>query len=208
MITKTYLLALAIFLLEVSVLALVSPQIPTSIPVLDKGHLEGNTYKNISLGLELKPPPGFMLDTPQLTGTSDKLPLTVTVKALSEKTWLSTREAVFFYADTLAYYPQDQRSTTAYMRKVVRANQKDGFELVERNSAVELGGTSFVRTDFFKRGPAYEVVLARACERQALVFVFTGSEKVVVDKLIAGTQVNLDLFISGCGSPDHPIVKK
>ena len=62
-----------------------------------------------------------------------------------------------------------------------------------------MGSVSFVRTDFSKRGPAYEAVLVTACDKQALVFVFTGSGKNIVDKLIERTEVKLDLSISGCG---------
>jgi hypothetical protein len=179
-------------------------EVPTrpfsSAPRLDKGFVEGKTYKNASLGLELTPDPELKFGVPEFQGTPGTLPLMVMIAAWGEQKWPLAREGTVFFADTLAYYRDDQRSTNAYMRKVVRANQNDGFEPVKGSLEGKLGGVSFARTDFFKKGPAYEVVFVRSCDRHALVFVFKGSGRDAVDKLIARTELTLDLSSSGCDS--------
>jgi hypothetical protein len=164
---------------------------------LGKGTVEDRTYKNVSLGLELTPDPELKLGTPTLKGTPGTLPLIVIVAAWGEEKPFSARKGMVFYADTLAYYPADQRSTNAYMRKMIRANRNDGFEVAHALEG-RLGGVSFARTDFFKRGPAYESVFVRACATRALVFVFTGSDQDAVNKTIARTELKLDLPNSGC----------
>lgn len=169
-----------------------SPWLP-----FDKGFVEGRTYKNTSLGLEFTPSPELTLGIPELRGTPGTLPLMVAIGAWGEKKWLSAREGTVFFADTLAYYAKDQRSTDAYMRRVAVANQRDGFERVQGGLENKLSGISFARTDFHKK-VAYEVVFVKACEGQALVFVFTGPTEDIVDKFIAGTELKLDLSRSGC----------
>ena len=168
------------------------------VPQMDKGIVEGKTYKNPSVGLELTPSPGLEFEPPELMGTPGTVPLLVTIAAYGEKKWFSTRNATAFYADALAYFPDDQRSTEAYMRKVVRFNGEQGFKPVAQSPDGKLGGVSFSRTDF-TNGLDYSVVMVRACETLALVFIFTGSGRDEVNKLIAATQVKLDLARSGCG---------
>jgi len=169
-----------------------------SLPVhrLEKGLVEGKTYKNPSLGFELTPAPELQFDNPELNGTPGTVPLVVTVAAWGEKKLFSTRDGTTFYADALAYYPDDQRSTGAYTRKVIQANRDEGFEPVGSLEGI-FGGLSFARTDF-KRGAVYEAVLVKACDAQALIFIFTGSGRDRVNKLIAATELKLDSVRSGC----------
>jgi hypothetical protein len=56
------------------------------------------------------------------------------------------------------------------MRKVIEANQRDGYETVEDNSKGEFGGISFARRDFFRVGPISDSL----CEgmRSASYFLF------------------------------------
>jgi hypothetical protein len=170
------------------------------VPHLDRGFVDGTTYKNPSLGLELTPDPDLKFMSPELKGRPGSLPLSVTAAAWARFEPGSAREGTVFYADALAYYPPDQRSTDDYMTRVERANQKNGFKSVGGSSEGELGGVLFARTDFTKTGPAYEVVLVRACDAVALVFVFTGPDRDAVNKLIASTALRLDLPTSGCGT--------
>jgi hypothetical protein len=65
-----------------------------------------------------------------------------------------------------------------------------------------LGGTTFARQDFQKES-RYEAVLVRACKAQAIVFIFAGSDRDGVAKLIEAPQLKLDLERSGCGSNVH-----
>ena len=164
---------------------------------VDKGFLEGRAYINRSLGLEIVPDPELVFAAPQIRGTSNKLASTITVAATGQGTWTSTREAMFFYAEARSF-PSKQRPPDAYMAKVVAENLRDGFTLVPGISEQPFGGTTFSRKDFFKKDSAYEVVLVRACEKQAIIFVFTGSSQNIVEKVLGRTELKLDLSVSGC----------
>jgi hypothetical protein len=163
---------------------------------MEKGSVEGRTYKNASIGIELTAPDGLEFETPELKGTPGTLPLLVAVTALREGGLLSPPKVLAFYAEALAYYPEGQRSTDAYMVKAARGNRKTGYEPVEQNLKTNFGGISFARTDF--RGSLYEAVLVKSCEDQAFVFIFASSGKETVDALIAATNVKFDRVRSGC----------
>jgi hypothetical protein len=169
----------------------------SSAPQLEKGVVDGKTYKNPSLGLEFAPDPKLTLGAPELTGKPGAAPSSVRVAAWGhlERTRI---EGAMFSALALAYYPEDQRSTDACMRRLIRANWKDGFKPLQGIREGELGRVSFARTDFFKEGPAYETVFVKACDAQALVFVFVGSSLDATNKIIADTELKLDLVRSGC----------
>lgn len=174
------------------------PSLPA--PRFDKGVVEGNTYKNASVGLEFTPDPKLRFGTPELSGKPGTVPLSVTVAAWGEFKPQSAPEGTTFLATALAYYPEDQRSTGACMRRLGQANRKNGFQMVQDTGQGQLGRVPFARTDFFKEGPAYEAVFVKACDTQALVFVFTGSGRDTVNRLIAATELKLDLATSGCGA--------
>jgi hypothetical protein len=99
----------------------------------------------------------------------------------------------------LAYYPEDQRSTDAYLRKVLKGNQKEGFEPLGGSSESMFGGTIFARQDF-QRESVYEAVLVKSCKAQAMVFIFAGSDRDRVTRLIESTRLKLDFQRSGCVS--------
>jgi hypothetical protein len=166
---------------------------------LEKGAIERGTYKNTSLGLELTPDAKLKFGTPELKGKPGDAHSSLMVMALGRFRSGSAREATAFWAVPLASYPVGQRSTDAVMRKIVKANQKDGFSPAGGSFASELGGISFLRTDFFLREhPAYETVFVKACGAFALGVVLTGSDRDAVNKLIAGTVLKLDLLTTGC----------
>jgi hypothetical protein len=174
------------------------PSLP--VPRMEKGLADGRTYKNSSIGVELRVAEGLTFGTPELKGTPGIAPLLVTVTALRNETLFSPRYVTVFYADALAYYPEGQRSTDAYVRKVVKGNQLTGYEATQETFNVKFGGVSFARRDF--RGPFYEAVLVKSCDAQALVFIFASSDKDTVDKLIGETDLKLDSESSGCHSSD------
>ena len=168
----------------------------TQVPQMEKGSVDGRTYKNASIGLELTVADGLEFQAPELKGTPGTLPLLVTVTAWRQEGLLSPRKVTAFYAEALAYYPEGQRSTDAYMAKAIRGNRSTGYEPVAENLKTSLGGMSFARTDF--RGPLYETVLVKACDAQAFVFIFASSSKDTVDALVAATSLKLDPVRSGC----------
>jgi hypothetical protein len=181
----------------------VAPSKPSGvIPRWDKGVVEGRTYRNVSVGLELTAAPGLEFGTPELKGNPGSVPLLVTISALGEERLFSGREVMAFYTDALAYYPETRRSTEAYMQRVILGNRKEGFEPEEVNSETLLSGIAFERRDFNK-GSRHEGVLVKACEAQALVFIFAGSDRDAVDKLIGATNLKLDFGHSGCSPNAH-----
>jgi hypothetical protein len=170
---------------------------PASGPQWDKGVVEGRTYKNASVGLELTPAPALEFGTPELKGNPGTVPLIVTITAAGERKSVSASEVMSFYSEAMAYYPENRRSTADYMRRVVIANGKEGFTTLGGTSESNLGGVIFARQDF-QKGFFYEGVLVNACKTEALVFIFGGPDLDTVTKLVAATQLKLDPATSGC----------
>lgn len=191
-------------LMGIATLALSQNRLPSVVrpagPHWETGSVKGRTYKNSSIGVELTAAPELQFGSPELKGQPGSLPLIVTIIAAAEPKPGIPRPVMAFYADAMAYYPENRRSSDAYMGRVVFDNQRRGLFPADSNgSEREFGGVTFLRKDFAKDG-IYETVLVRACRPQALVFIFTGSSRDPVDKLIAATQLKLDLAASGCGS--------
>jgi len=127
-----------------------------------------------------------------MKGTPGSIPLLVTVQALADQGVISSlfwvRSLTVFYADALAYYPEDQRNAPRYMKKVIRANEAEGFQHVDGETSGQISGIPFIRADFAKRG-GREVVLVTTNNTHALVFIFAGSGLEVTNKLIASTKL-------------------
>jgi hypothetical protein len=169
-------------------------------PQLTSGTVQDKTYQNDSLGLQFTPPPGLKFGAPELKGKSGAPPSLVTIATGSE-----ANGAAVFYAEDLGYYAQDRRSTKAYTERVIRSQKEQGLDLVEAETEGRLGGVTFARIDFHQ-ALSYEVVLVKACDVYAFVFIFAASDVESANKLIGETTVKLDLQKSGCGSatPDTP----
>jgi hypothetical protein len=165
---------------------------PSRLP-LTIGTVEGDTYKNDSLGLQFTPPTGLKFSAPELKGKPGTLPLLVTVAA-----WGTAIGGTVFYADDLGYYPEDRRSTKAYVERVVRTQKKEGLDLVEGKAEEQLGGVTFSRVDLHQT-LNYQAVLVKACDVYAFVFIFASSDVESANRLIAHTAVKLDIKASGCG---------
>jgi len=168
-------------------------------PQWEKGAVEGGTYKNASVGLEVTQAVGLEFGTPELEGNPGTLPLIVTITALGENKPGIARKVMAFYTDALAYYPSTYRSTDDYMRRIVRSQQNGGYQPIEATPYAMLGGVAFARQDF-KKGMVYESVLVKACDIQALVFIFGGADEETVNQLSAATELKLDPTTSGCFS--------
>jgi len=172
-------------------------------PQWNKGIVEAGVYKNPSLGVELSPAPGLDFETPELKGNPGTVPLLVTINALGKSKLFSGRETMSFYSDALSYYPENRRSTEDYVRRVVFANKQEGWTPEERDSNYNMGGVTFARRNFRKEA-RYEAVLTKACEAQALVFIFAGNDEDEVNRLITSTKLKLDPASSGCGAERNP----
>jgi hypothetical protein len=169
------------------------------IPQMDKGKVEGRTYRNPSIGLELTPAPELEWGTPEAEGPPGAVSVFVKVEAWGEQKLFSARNGTVFYAEALSNLPTEHRSTEAYMRSLVSGNQTHGFDPVQEHLECKVGGVTFLRTDF-KKDVVYEAVLVKTCNTRVLVFIFTGSNRDVVDRLLAATSLKLDTARSGC----HP----
>jgi hypothetical protein len=177
------------------------------VPHWDKGTVEGRTYRNASLGIEVTPPLGLEFFAPELKGDSGTLPLLVTITAIGEdKLHTANSKVMAFYSDALAYYPSTRRSTDAYMLRIVRNQHGDGYEPVGSTSQAKLGGFVFARQDF-KKGDVYESFFVKACDVQALVFIFGGADLETVNSMNTAMELKLDLA-AGCSSNAPTPVKK
>src|SRR5258708_33285785 len=103
-----------------------APKPSAVVPRWNKGVIEGRTYRNASVGLEITPAPGLEFEAPELSGKPGTVPLLVTISALGEAKLFSVQEAMSFYTDALAYYPETRRSTDAYVRRVIQGNKQGG----------------------------------------------------------------------------------
>jgi hypothetical protein len=176
-------------------------------PRWERGEVEGRTYRNTSVGIELTPPLELQFGVPELKGSPGTLPLLVTITAVGESKLLTARKVMAFYTDALAYYPSTRRSTDAYMLRIARSQQTDGYQPVKSTSSGKLGGFVFARQDF-KKDVVYESVLVKACDAQALVFIFGGADQETVNKLSEATELKLDPATSGCTSNAASPVQK
>lgn len=163
---------------------------PNVLPT--KGVIEEGTYRNASIGLEFTPAENLHLQEPEMKGTPGSTPLVITVQAVADQGLISSlfwvRSLTVFYADALAYYPEEQRNALRYMKKVIRANQTDGFQLADAETSDQISGIPFVRADFVKRG-GHESVLVMTNNTYAFVFIFAGSDVEVTNKVIASTKI-------------------
>jgi hypothetical protein len=175
-------------------LAQTTRKIPLRLP-LTSGTVQDNTYKNESLGLQFTPPPGLKFTAPELKGNPGSVPLLVTITA-----WSEVNGGAVFYADDMGYYPENRRSTKAYVERVVQTHKNEGLELVEGTAEGQLGGATFARADFRKPSRAgYEIVFVKACDEYAFIFIFAGPDQEAASRLMAQSTVKLDMKKSGCG---------
>jgi hypothetical protein len=165
---------------------------PSNVPPTVGQVLDG-TYKNPSLGIELAPPQQLHLGEPEMKGTPGQVPLLVLIKATEDGFFsglFSPKSLLYFYADALAYYPADKRSVDDYVKRVIRANEKDGYKTVVAGVPYHFEGIPCERVDFVK-DEVHESVLITTNDAYAFVFIFAGSDFEVVNKLIVATKVKL-----------------
>ena len=95
-----------------------------------------------------------------------------------------------FYADELAQYPEDQRSASKYLQKLVRTNESGGFQLTEGELSADMSGIQFLRADFVK-GEVHETILVTTHNGYAFVFIFSSASARRTGQLIASTDLKL-----------------
>lgn len=164
---------------------------PQNLPPT-KGLIDNGTYKNTSIGLEFTPAENLKFQEPEMKGTPGTTPLLITVQAVSDDGLISRLFSIqgltIFYADALAYYPEEQRNVPRYLKKIIRANEAEGWQHVDGKADEQMAGILFSRLDFV-RGNAHEAVLVAAHRGYAFVFIFAGVDIGATNKLIASTNV-------------------
>jgi hypothetical protein len=160
---------------------------------LDEGVVDGNTYKNPSVGLELTPASELELQAPELKGTD------VTVFASGEYKFRSDRNTMFVGIEGLAGIPESRRSTEGEMLSWVKVAREDGSKPIEENLESKLGGVAFLRRDLVKSN-IQESILVKACRDYALIFIFAGPDREALNGIIQTTQLKLDMARTGCGA--------
>jgi hypothetical protein len=165
--------------------------LPPNAP--SKGSIEEGTYKNPSIGVEITPADNLHFEEPDMKGTPGTVPLLIVVKAIEGgllSGLFSPRSVMIFDADALAYYPADQRNVDRYLKKVIRANESDGYQITNSGTVDQISGIPVTRGDFVK-GDIHETVLVTIHNAYAFVFFFAGSDSGVINKLIRSTKVKL-----------------
>jgi TonB family protein len=167
------------------------PTLPSGTPAKEtvstdttnKGVIDGPTYKNPSIGLQFTPAPGLRLEQ-----MNPAAPDMIAVQASNDPGPMYGM--IVFYADELAHYPEEQRTGSRYLQKVVRANEADGFQLTESEPSATISGVLFVRADFVK-GAVHETILVMTHNGYAFVFVFAGANAERTGELIASTDLKI-----------------
>jgi hypothetical protein len=165
------------------------------------GLVDGDTYRNSSLGLELKAAPSLRFGPPSVRGVPGSVPLLVTIAALNGRDFSSSTRATVFYAEDLGYYRPDLRSTQAYVNRVVRSQITQGLELVKGAGEQRVGDVRFARADFRRTGQ-YQIVLIKACKAYAFVFIFAAPSPDGANAILTGTHIALAKTGLGCAD-DH-----
>jgi hypothetical protein len=109
-----------------SVIAEGPRQPPSAAPRMEKGFVEGQTYKNASLGLELTPDASLRFGAPELRGNSKTGLVSISIMAVGKVRRGFAVEATAFWSVALAYYPTDRRSTDDCLRRKSTQTRKTG----------------------------------------------------------------------------------
>jgi hypothetical protein len=152
------------------------------------GLVKGRTYVNSFLGLSVTPAPplewGQKIKIPENENTM------VLVQTWGENRLIRGQTSTVVYADRLSYFPEGQRSQEAYLRKVVRSQREQGFEVLHENVEDKIGKEKFVRADFAKTLSRL-TVLVTTRKGYALVLIFTGSNDDEANEIIHSTAFEL-----------------
>lgn len=146
-----------------------------------KGTIEGGTYKNSAIGLEMTVSSGLRLE--QMPGIGSHR---IAVQAHSDSG--PQYGLTVFFADDLAHFSENQRNASSYRETIIRSNRENGFQLSEGEPSAEISGIQFVRTDFIQ-GAVHETVLVMTRSGYAFVFIFTGGSFEKTGELIASTSL-------------------
>jgi TonB family protein len=149
----------------------------------NKGVIEGTTYKNSSIGVQFTSAPGLRLE--QMNPAASNM---IAVQAQNDPGPMYG--LTVFYADELAQYPEDQRSASKYLQKLVRTNDSGGFQLTEGEPSADMSGIHLLRADFVK-GAVHETILVMTHNGYAFVFIFSGASAQRTGQLIASTDLKL-----------------
>lgn len=98
--------------------------------------------------------------------------------------------ALGFYAEKLDPYPEDKRSASDYVQRLIRAQEAKGCQRVGRVRTAQFGGVSFLRADC-EDGNGHEAVLVTTQNAFAFVFIFEARDGAEANRPIDSTKVTV-----------------
>ena len=161
-----------------------------------KGFVDGQTYKNAFLGVEITLPDDQQFHEPELAEDAKVSRRVIRISAgskphnkFSPKKFV-VDTGVICVADLLAAYPDAERTEEGYMRKMAEIEGSQGFKRIDGKSADKIGDLAFMRANFVQ-GKRQHVLLATLRKDNAFVFIFIANDMASAEALIASTAVKL-----------------
>jgi hypothetical protein len=161
-------------------------------PPYDPGLIEGHTYKNSTIGIELTVPEELSFKPQEVNTFPGTQQFAITVSADSKPhNRFSPRkyivdEEVKLNADPLAAHSLDERSLDGYMRFVSQAVLRTGFKQIEGPSTATVGDTQFFRGNF-TQGHRLHTVLVAIHGDYAISFLIVSNDADTAERLIKST---------------------
>ncbi len=155
---------------------------------IDRGTFQQNTYINHSLGLVITLAPGIVQNEEAMAKIPPTQQTVTLIQAWGEKRPVSQRPGIVLYVDRLSYYPEDRRTSAAYIARVTRSQVFNGYQVVHGKPYSRLGSYLLNRVDL-KRDAIREAVLVTIHRGWALVFIFAGNDEKEIGRLISETSL-------------------
>jgi lipoprotein NlpI len=158
----------------------------------DAGFVEGHTYKNLTVGLELTVPEELTLGPPKVNTFAGTEQFAITISAdskphnrFSPRNYIVDEE-VRLNVDPLAAHSLDERSLDSYMRLASQAVIRTGFKPIDGPSTTTVGGVQFSRANF-ARGRRLHTVLVAIHRDYAISFLIISDDAETAERLIKST---------------------
>jgi len=158
----------------------------------DAGFIEGHTYKNSTIGLELTVPEELTFRPQEVNTLNGTEQFSISISADSKpRNRFSPRkyivdEEVRLNADPLAAFSLDERSPDGYMRLASQAVLKTGFKPIDGQSTATVGDVQFSRANF-AQGHRLHTVLVAIHRDYAISFLIISNDAQTAERLIEST---------------------
>jgi hypothetical protein len=161
-----------------------------------KGYVDGNTYRNPSIGVEFTVPEDFQFREPETASDPATGRQTISISAGTKphnrfalrKYIVDT--AIMFVADALAGYPPEQQTEEGYMRRMAQVQEAGHFKRINGKSEEKIGEVTFVRANF-TQGKRHHILFAALRKNYAFVFIFVAEDMESAEALIKLVSIKL-----------------